>query len=423
MKLLSLPFEQHYLPNKPIVLLMAVCELSDSGEIQRACITDQIEAVQTVFVQEKSLENIAATLGVALLDFSRPLSLQPVYIPKPWGQEIWFTGIEARGVSQIISDTGITPLSWVLALAHEQVLGKHVASLNLLKILDPLPDEVFGDLYFELHEKKQEIYIVTHVDKTAWPSGIGAIRYGFSTDKRKTYASDANFLSAYKQAVLDYAAVRREIDQQLDVLRKRDGIAANEPVSAAQMQQWLSSIAVALQDKELQLRKAMESFTALRSLRVGDVLAVPLRTPHALQHGVRTVEFQTPVYERKIVSFAQKVLTQAHWDTEEALQLAELDTPADSVFPVLQNSDGILLEQIVSFDDFVVQRLQLAPNANFSCSTQNCYCLMMTVVGRVTVAGVVLEVEQASLVPASAQEVLLQNPFHEAATVLLAYPK
>ncbi len=422
MKTLAISFAQEYLPNQPMLALIAVVEYSERGNLQRACITDQCDALLALVAQEKTIEEIAAALQIAILDFSRPFHLQPVCIPKPWGQEIWYTGMEERGVAAVVSATGSTPLPWLLALSRQHVLG-HQTQLNLLKILDPLPDEVFGDLYFELHEKKREVYIVTHINKEAWPDGVGTIRYGFSDKKRKSFLHDKDFLAAYRQAVRAYAVVRRDIDQQLDVMREREGIFLNTPVSATKLHVWLADIPADLRESELTLRKAMESFTALRPLREGDVLAVPLLTPHALQHGVRTVEFQTPVYERKILSFAQKVLTQAHWDTEEALQIAQLSTPEDKPFPVLLDEDGVLLEQIVQFEDFVVQRLILAAHAEYCCETTGSYVLAMAVVGSVQCAGAVLSVEQACLIPACLEEgVQLSNRSSSAATVLLARP-
>ena len=422
MKIIHLPFEQYYLPDKPVLPLLAACECSDDGVILRACITDQCDAIQTLSEQGNSVEQIATTLGIAVLDFSAPMRLQPVHIPKPWGQEIWYTGIEVRGVSQIISEAGVTPLPWVLALDRQHILGTH-EQLNLLKILDPLPDEVFGDLYFELHEKKREVYIVTNIDERAWSNGVGAIRYGFSPHKREQFADEASFASAYCDAVRDYQAVRRELDNLLDILRKRDGVHHLAPVPATQMQLWLEELPQNLRSRESTLRMRMESFTALRDLRVGDVLAVPLCTPHALQHGVRTVEFQTPVYERKILSFAQKVLTQEHWDTEEALGLAQFKTPEDDAFPILLDADGVKIEQIVQFDDFTVERIYLASNASYVCKAANSYVLLMTIVGRVVCDTKMLELEQAVLVPASAASTVLQNPSSQPAVILLARPR
>jgi hypothetical protein len=424
MNIRYLSFERHYLPGKPVLSLAAACECSDGGEIMRACVTDRIDelhALNEFSVDGVSIDKIAKKLGIAVLDFSAPWRLQPVHIPKPWGQEIWFTGMEARGVSQVVSDAGSTPLPWALALDHQRVLGAH-QSLNLLKILDPLPDEVYGDLYFELHEQKREVYIVTQVDERAWPDGTGAIRFGFSPVMREQFTSDADFLSAYRNAVRDYHAVRREMDNQMDALRERDGIDLDEPVSALQTRRWLAELSQALQTQEATLRAQMDAFTAMKPLRVGDVLAVPLRTPHALQHGVRTVEFQTPVYERKILSFAQKVLTQNHWDTDEALQMAQLQTPVDEPFPLLRDSDGVKIEQIVAFDDFSVQRIYLAPGTAYACAVDEHYRLLMVVVGQVDCAGVLVAAEQAVLLPASAGEVLLHNPGAGVLELLLAMP-
>jgi len=273
-----------------------------------------------------------------------------------------------------------------------------------------------------LHEKKREVYVVTHVDECAWPSGVGAIRFGFSASKRQQFDADADFIEAYRAAVRAYHRVRRELDNELDGCRTRDGIALDEPVSAPQTQRWLAELPQDLRSREATLRAHMDAFTSLRELRVGDVLAVSLRTPHALQHGVRTVEFQTPVYERKILSFAQKVLTQDHWDTDEALRLAQLHIPGDDVFPVLHNADGINIEQIVAFDDFTVQRIFLEPGAVMSCERQGDHALMMVVSGDVTLADTVFSAEQAALIPASATALSLINHGKHSAVCLLALP-
>ncbi|MEZ5435876.1 MAG: hypothetical protein R3E67_04785 [Pseudomonadales bacterium] len=49
----------------------------------------------------------------------------------------------------------------------------------MLKILDPLPEEVFGDLYFELHEKNAKCILSLMWIGQRGPDSVGAIRYGF----------------------------------------------------------------------------------------------------------------------------------------------------------------------------------------------------------------------------------------------------
>ena len=75
----------------------------------------------------------------------------------------------------------------------------------------------------------------------------------------------------------------------------------------------------------------MDGFTSIKELRLGDVIKVPTWTPHSPQHGIRVIEFQTPTYERYIISFEQRVLTQEHWDSEHAIAHMTLDPPAATV--------------------------------------------------------------------------------------------
>ena len=95
------------------------------------------------------------TNDLPVLNLSAPLLLQTVSISKPWGREIWYTGIEERGVSRVTDGLFSAPLSWVLSVAPEHLVANCERQINLLKILDPLAEEVYGDLYFELHEEKQ----------------------------------------------------------------------------------------------------------------------------------------------------------------------------------------------------------------------------------------------------------------------------
>ncbi|MDZ7669197.1 MAG: hypothetical protein U5Q16_07160 [Gammaproteobacteria bacterium] len=297
-----------------------------------------------------------------------PVLLEPVHIAKPWGQEIWHSGIEARGECGVRTPAGVLPLSHYLALAPRRLTGG--LPLVLLKILDPDPEPVLGDLYFETHEQKQEVYVVTHVDPEAWPDGSGGIRFGMNQDLRRRYADDDAFRRDYLAAVQAYEAVRRDID---------------------------AGVAVAA-GREAELRAAMNAFTGMRELRVGDVVVVPTWLPHSLQHGVRVVEFQTPTYERYIISFAQQVLTQDHWDTEAAVARMHLDVPAPPRFEQL--ADGV--ENIVTFDDFRVWRVRVPAGSSLALPVHASYLLCMGVQGQVTVGNLTLAPEQAAFVPGAA---------------------
>jgi len=411
--------QQEYLPGKPTVELLALYEIAQTPVIEISfLVTDQIDKALPLFEKVLSGKEIAQALGVAWVQLKQGLRLAPVFIPKPWGQEVWYTGIEQRGVSCVKSDEGKSPLDWIIAAAPEHILGPHQTPV-LLKILDPLPDEVYGDLYFEMHEEKQEVYVVTHVDKTAWPNGTGGIRFGFNPELRKNFSSDNEFKLAYLAAVKDYRKVRQCIDVLLDKKRAEENIGLNDPVMPDKIRLWQQRLPHDLLASEKQKRDHMENFIAIKPLVVGDVVKVPCFTPHSLQHGVRTVEFQTPVYERKILSFAQKVLTQHHWDTESALPDLALELPTEMPLIVLEETKQLRREQVVQFKDFSVERITLQASAQWH-STLTTYGLMMCVSGCIELNGALLAAEQAVLMPAGLRVDVCTE--HEGAILLWAIP-
>lgn len=294
--------------------------------------------------------------------------------------------------------------------------------MNLLKILDPFPDPVYGDLYFELHEEKREVYVVTRVDPASWPAGRGAIRYGFDLQVRAEYPDEQAFRSAYLRSVRAYEQVRREIDRCEDAWRNAEGYRPNDLVPATTLRRWRAAHPPALRRAEVEARRAMERFTQLLPVGVGDVIQVPTRLPHALQHGVRTVEFQTPVYERRILSFAQKVLTQDHWDTAAAVQQMRLEPPPPPPARSVAEGPG--------------RRVNGSSRSTISWSTAGGCCRgeLGTAragqlcagddrTGAMAVAGVTLATESALLIPAVCGAVAIANRGSETASLLVARPR
>jgi hypothetical protein len=364
--------------------------------------------------------DLVAELGATRIDLTAPLALAPVHIPKPWGQEIWYTGVEQRGVCDFVQADQRVAIPYLLALFPSAF--NHRQQLVLLKILDPLAEEVFGDLYFELHTKKQEVYVVTHVDEGSWPSGKGAIRFGFDQDKLDSYASDQAFRAAYSQAVKSYRQVRVEVDCVIDQLRQKAGIALDAPVSAELLKSWMLLLPAELAASEQLKRRQMEAFTQLKPLVVGDVVQVPCYTPHALQHGVRTIEFQTPVYERLIVSFAQKVLTQQHWDSEQAINVMNTDAAEVEIFDQYDFVSGQRGEIIVDYDDFYVVRARLSSGESLRVDNNGGYIIVMSVDHMIAVNGCQVAPEQAVLLPALV-DVTQVDAGNNDATMLICFPK
>ena len=179
----------------------------------------------------------------------------------------------------------------------------------------------------------------------------------------------------------------------------------------------------ALVQRESALRDTMNGFTHLRPLRVGDVVVVPLRLPHALQHGVRTIEFQTPVYERQILSFAQRVVTQDHWDTPAAVEQMLLRPPPEQAFDCLFESAGARVERIVDFPDFEVRRVRIECGGGVLLAPLRDYALAMVVEGTLALAGQVYGAEQAVLLPRAWEGVLSAGKPAQPLTLLLALPR
>ncbi|MEP5567303.1 MAG: hypothetical protein ABJN62_05665 [Halioglobus sp.] len=396
--LVDFTLPQWWLENEPPVSLVAIYA-KEAGRALYA-VTDQAMSIDE-FADYACFGDWASSRELAVFAPGRATGLQLTRIPKPWGQEIWFTGVEARGVCCFSDGRFASPIPWVQAAAPDAGQGVPGAPLVLLKILDPAPQEVVGDLYFELHEEKREVYVVTHVDATAWPEGRGGIRFGFDAERLESSASHDAFRAEYLQAVRSYEQVRRQIDGL------PDGKSAPQP----------------LLDEERSKRELMNDFTHTRSLEVGDVVVVPLLMPHSLQHGVRTIEFQTPVYERQILSFGQKVLTQDHWDTAAAVQQMRLTPPPEAPFEILSSKDDVIVERIVDFPDFEVRRVTIAAGAAMSHSVRGSYQLLMLIEGELELDGLLLSAESAAFLPSERSFELCSVDPSRALILLLALPR
>ena len=100
------------------------------------------------------IEAIAKNRQVAIIKTNTPFRLETTDIKKPWGLEKWYTGVEKRGVVNVIDKNGKTELPYSLNIFKKQILNNHSEELILLKKLIPTPEEIIGDLYYEMHEKK-----------------------------------------------------------------------------------------------------------------------------------------------------------------------------------------------------------------------------------------------------------------------------
>ena len=405
---------QHYSTGLKITVGVICCYSKD--ELRAAFSTDLDSLNKALDTQSgnarHSYKILLADLQLVDINLRAPLKLDRLLIPKPWGQEIWYTGIEERGVCSIHK----IPLPWILEVFASMITGTRELTPILLKILDPSPHEVYGDLYFELHQKKREVYIVTHIDKNAWPDSTGKIRLGFCPDKVNSYADAQQFKDAYLASVEAYRQVRNKIDAKFDEFRLNTQAEEDEPGTMETIKEWQDKIEPELAEQEMNLRDAMNEFTAQRNLHVGDVIHVNPHVPHSLPHGVRVVEFQTPHYERYILSFAQKVLTQDHWDTERALDHVQLDLEETEVQEISETES-----LVADFEEFRATRIVLQPGMDKVIDADT-YCLVIGVKGRVELGKQRLDPEDGYYITACASPVEIRNTSPEPATFLIAQP-
>ena len=83
-------------------------------------------------VIETPLEVIAQHFGTAVVSPQEPMRLDVLQIPKPWGYEGWYTGVEKRGVALTHDRFGRTELPYALGLFPEQLLNGAEEQLILL---------------------------------------------------------------------------------------------------------------------------------------------------------------------------------------------------------------------------------------------------------------------------------------------------
>lgn len=329
----------------------------------------------------------ARRMEAAVISSREPLHLEVHHEEKPWGREGWYTGIEQRGVSGVRSSSGSTELPYALGMFPVPLMGERVRAPILLKTLEPFPDEVYGDLYLEVHEEKWETYVVLEVHPGAWRDGVGELLAGLDPACIGRYRAShgdhwPDALTADMGARLeDYERVRREIDTRLDQLLRDRGEDPGLPAGPSLQRELRRHLPAPMAEKEARMRREVEAFLGKTPLRVGDVVALPPGVIHSLRHGIRVVEFQTPTYERLIAMFAQKVLTQSHWDSRSALARMEKAPYSFSPPGRQKMQGGCLVERAVSYPEFVVDRLRLEPDRTRQEPVQDAYHLLFVVEG------------------------------------------
>ena len=129
------------------------------------------------------------------------------------------------------------------------------------------------------------------------------------------------------------------------------------------------------------MRDKASGFVGDLPVKVGDIISFPVFQIHSLRHGIKVIEFQTPHYERLILMFAQKVLTQNHWDTEDAISKMGTEVYHPPKLDCIHNSKYLIVERFTDFPQFNFDRISLEPKNTYEIQLDGRYQLLIIISG------------------------------------------
>ena len=353
----------------------------------------------------------------------------PVYVPKPWGREVWYTGIENRGVAHVSDGTRRSLLPWVLSVAPRLLTRSRDQNVMLVKVLEPFSDPLYGNLYYELHPKKQEVYIVTDIDEMAWPDVIGEIKLGVNQTIRRLHRDDKAFRRAFIDALRAYQAIRNRIDSHIQVGDRNNKLSLASSLTPKDKRELDRFVPMQLKKTERDLRRRVDMFFDSAHVSAGSVVKVPPYAPHAVQHGVRCLGFQTQHYDRLIFASCQKVLTQKDWDIEEAVATMLIDSDSQHETANSPQATGSPSEPIAVLEELSVCRMEILSGTSRALTNDKDYCVLClrgsgAIDFGLATKSIALHGETVLFVPRSVQQFTVSASSHHAEplTLLMGFP-
>ncbi len=240
--------------------------------------------------------NKGLTKMIELVKNGRPFYVKPYEQPKVWGVngigEYWYGAESGEKSSLAVSGETECKMDVLLETVPEELLGKNVIAafgkmLPLVKVLTPK-----GRLSVQFHDAKNELWIVTGLDRSATDK-IPSIIVGFSSESVDKYGKEVT--EHYGKALLFYGKTLNDLIGAIEdsgnkglLEEKKDVIKAAEVVM--DKEDTVSELYKALKAAD----KEVGFFYNYREVNVGDVIPVPAGTLHALGPGVEIVEPQIP---------------------------------------------------------------------------------------------------------------------------------
>ncbi len=301
-----------------------------------------------------------------------PVYMRPYKEPKVWGingiGEYWY-GAEPDGKSSIgVINDDVMEMADLVEACPEEFLGKGVVKrfgkmLPLIKILSPK-----GRLSVQFHDKKNELWIVTGIDRSIAGENPSIIM-GFNHKVIGEYGDSAKQM--YRDVLENYGLALNRLVIELEKRDFRDLLLSKKSVieAARIVSKGDQDIAGFLERFE-KYGKELEKFYNYHEVHEGDVIPVQQGTLHALGPGIEVVEPQIPGPTQSMedgdtypiryyfpdfkVPGAQKMLdldriaeiNAAAWEIENAEVISESDGMKIERLPGGFESKGMTVERI-----------------------------------------------------------------------------
>ncbi len=348
-----------------------------------------------------------------------PLPLIPHAESKPWGGdpkkgissfvpvktgligEYWLSSTETGKSSQVLLPGRETPLllSEVIRENPEAMLGRRVAAKYgttplLVKCLTPGQQSRISDLSRQVHDTKNELWVVARVIAPQ-----PQIVLGFNPEKLALFRAGGRidrgaFLEAYAKTLACFGLVLRQANDALikagleESLRKTGNTSVLletlvNTENAREWCSWLERLATAEGD--------IDAFYNYLPVSVGQIIQVPAGTVHALMRGVEVIEPQIggrtlPLEDgaRYPVRYSHGVDARGHLvsienhEVNEIFRAISLDAPSS---PAMMAPNV----ELGRFPGLEVSSIALSGNGDLEVDTKGEYHILTLLSGKVEV--------------------------------------
>jgi len=378
-----------------------------------------------------------AARTINIIESGAPVILEPRMDEKPWGSQVpgisepigeyWYSSPErgkklnneqavpeTRFMESRITIPGISEpvgLAELIATNPQAVLGAGVVTAFgmkplLLKYLTPGQTPRKSWLSFQVHPKKDEIWIVAN---TTVPNP--KIIRGWNKDLVAKFMSENNndankakaaFMEVYEKALAEYSLALDAFIEAFKQVESEENLKGKNLLNYYEEKYQntdqsanypdLASKFIGLMESE----ERINSFYNFMSVKKGDIIPIPAHTVHALLEGVEVIEpqiegetyaisdsarfpvrYKIETKDGRVVSLKGDAIQKVF----DAIDLVSSPSP----FRVISNNNGVEVKELGVYDGLTVNSIELEKGANYTDTTEEGYHILTISKGEVTI--------------------------------------